>query len=114
MKAVRIVHPGSFDGLMVLQEDVPTPGRREALIRIRAASLNYRDMVAAYGHYPDMEGRKPIPFQTVRVTWSLSAPAQPGSDPAIVSARRVSSTGPAGVSTVPTICRPSALLQMAC
>ena len=62
MKAVRIVHPGSFDGLMVSQEDVPTAGRREVLIRVRAASLNYRDMVAAYGHYPGMEGGKPIPL----------------------------------------------------
>jgi len=61
MKTVRLVHPGSFDGLLVSQEDLPTPGRREALIRVRAASLNYRDMVAAYGHYPDM-GVKPVPL----------------------------------------------------
>lgn len=46
MKAWQIVERGSLDGLRLADLPEPTPGHGEVLIRIRAASLNYRDLIA--------------------------------------------------------------------
>jgi len=52
MQAYRLVEFGSFDYLKVAEEDRPEPGRGELLIKVRAASLNYRDIAMANGAYP--------------------------------------------------------------
>jgi NADPH:quinone reductase-like Zn-dependent oxidoreductase len=50
------------DGLVMLEEDVPQPGQGQVLVRIRATSLNYRDLVILEGSYPlpGGEGRVPL------------------------------------------------------
>jgi NADPH:quinone reductase-like Zn-dependent oxidoreductase len=49
----------SLDGLARAERPAPVPGPREALVRVRAASLNYRDLAIARGQYlPDL----PLPF----------------------------------------------------
>lgn len=51
MKAMRIHQLGGVDGLRVDEESTPTPGPGQVLVRIRAASLNYRDLLVLKGLY---------------------------------------------------------------
>ena len=54
MQAVEISAYG-FEGLRVVELPVPEPGPGEILIRVRAASLNYRDLAILEGRYrPDI------------------------------------------------------------
>jgi NADPH:quinone reductase-like Zn-dependent oxidoreductase len=46
VKAWQIVERGSIDGLQLVDLPEPKPGHGEVHIRIRAVSLNYRDLVA--------------------------------------------------------------------
>lgn len=49
MQAYRIERFGSVDGIMLrLSEDL-RPGLREILMRVRASSLNYRDLMVLKG-----------------------------------------------------------------
>jgi NADPH:quinone reductase-like Zn-dependent oxidoreductase len=41
----------SLEGLKLAERPVPKPGPRQALVRLRANSLNYRDLVVASGGY---------------------------------------------------------------
>lgn len=52
MKAVRAVKQGNKATLEVRDEPLPTPGRHEVLMRVHAASLNYRDLACVKGEYP--------------------------------------------------------------
>ncbi len=48
-----IIRPGTGTAsLESRQADIPSPGRHQVLVRIKAASLNYRDLLIASGMYP--------------------------------------------------------------
>jgi NADPH:quinone reductase-like Zn-dependent oxidoreductase len=49
MKAYRIDHFGSADGVVLGSRDDPRPGTWEVLLRVRATSLNYRDLMVLKG-----------------------------------------------------------------
>jgi NADPH:quinone reductase-like Zn-dependent oxidoreductase len=49
MEAYRIDRFGSVDGIVLRSSDDPRPGLREVLIRVRASSLNYRDLMVLKG-----------------------------------------------------------------
>src|SRR3981081_1790212 len=49
MKAYRIESFGSVDGVVLGSRDDPRPGIREILVRVRATSLNYRDLMVLKG-----------------------------------------------------------------
>jgi NADPH:quinone reductase-like Zn-dependent oxidoreductase len=49
MKAYRIVSFGSVDGVVLGSRDDPEPGTGEILVRVRATSLNYRDLMVLKG-----------------------------------------------------------------
>ncbi len=49
MKSYHLEQAGSIDGLVLKQGPVPQPGPREVLVRIRANSLNARDLGVVYG-----------------------------------------------------------------
>ena len=51
MKCVEIVATTGLEGLRVIERDVPKPGPGEVLVRMRAASLNWRDMQILRGSY---------------------------------------------------------------
>ncbi|MCO5972991.1 zinc-dependent alcohol dehydrogenase family protein [Actinoallomurus soli] len=54
MKVYRLGRRGSIHSLGLHEEPVPRPQRGEVLVRVRAVSLNYRDLAMVYGHYfPD-------------------------------------------------------------
>ncbi len=51
MKAYQIKNTGSLDGLARVDLPDPTPGPGQVLIRVHAASLNYRDLMIVLGSY---------------------------------------------------------------
>ena len=52
MKSYRIDELGSLDGLRPHEDDVPRIGRGQVLVRVRASSLNFRDLMIVRGLYP--------------------------------------------------------------
>ncbi|KAI0318971.1 NAD-P-binding protein [Amylostereum chailletii] len=44
-----------FQGIVKVQDDIPTPGAHEVLVRIHAVSLNYRDITLLLGTYFPMD-----------------------------------------------------------
>jgi NADPH:quinone reductase-like Zn-dependent oxidoreductase len=55
MRALSVTEPWGFDQIKVVETPDPTPGPGEVLVRMRAVSLNYRDMLMVMGMY----GRAP-------------------------------------------------------
>src|ERR1700736_2224891 len=49
MEAYRIDRFGSVDGIVLRSSEDPRPGPKEILIRVRASSLNYRDLMVLKG-----------------------------------------------------------------
>jgi NADPH:quinone reductase-like Zn-dependent oxidoreductase len=52
MRTYRIEQFGNLDGLVQIQEPVPVAGAGQVLVRVRASSLNFRDMPILSGWYP--------------------------------------------------------------
>lgn len=51
MRLYRLANPGCIDCLAIDEAEIPKPQRRQVLVRMRAASLNYRDLLIATGRY---------------------------------------------------------------
>ena len=49
MRAYHIDHFGNVDGIVLRSSEDPQPGRKEVLMRVRASSLNYRDLMVRRG-----------------------------------------------------------------
>ena len=49
MEAYRIDRFGSVDGIGLRSSEDPRPGPKEVLMRVRASSLNYRDLMVLKG-----------------------------------------------------------------
>jgi NADPH:quinone reductase-like Zn-dependent oxidoreductase len=59
MRALNISKPWGIDRLAVVEVPDPKPGPGEVLVRMRAVSLNYRDLLMVngiYGRAPSGEG----------------------------------------------------------
>jgi NADPH:quinone reductase-like Zn-dependent oxidoreductase len=52
MKALRIVHPGSEDGIELLDAPEPTVGPADLLVEVAATALNRADLLQVLGLYP--------------------------------------------------------------
>ncbi|MEN3030498.1 NAD(P)-dependent alcohol dehydrogenase [Chromobacterium amazonense] len=52
MQSYRFSRFGALDHLQRHDEAMPQPGRGEVLVRVRASSLNYRDLALLHGRYP--------------------------------------------------------------
>src|ERR1700681_2443609 len=51
-RAYQLDKLGGLDGLVLTERDMPSPGVGEVLVRVRASSLNFRDMMILNGAYP--------------------------------------------------------------
>jgi len=51
MKSYHVHKGGGIAGLMVKEHDIPVPGPREVLVRVRANSLNQRELMVMQGTY---------------------------------------------------------------
>ena len=62
MRAYRLKSFGSLDGLEVAEQPIPSPGAGEVLVRVRASSFNFRDLLIINGVYPIpvLPGRVPL------------------------------------------------------
>ena len=58
MKALVFQNRLALDDLQAVEQSAPSPGPRQVLVRMRAASLNYRDLAIARGEY----GSYPLPL----------------------------------------------------
>src|ERR1700686_3910388 len=52
MRVYQLGRPGRLDGLVVRERDGPSPAVGEVLVRVRASSLNVRDLVIINGEFP--------------------------------------------------------------
>ncbi len=52
MKAVRFTQNGNKLQLNQTTQEIPSLGKNEVLIKVKAASLNFRDHAALSGNYP--------------------------------------------------------------
>ncbi len=59
MRAVICRELGPLDGLALETSDDPTPGQAEVLINVRAAGINFPDLLVVQGKY---QARPPLPF----------------------------------------------------
>jgi len=57
MKSVWIVKPGPPEALEVREGPDPAPKAGEALVRVRASGVNFADVAARLGYYPDAPPR---------------------------------------------------------
>jgi NADPH:quinone reductase-like Zn-dependent oxidoreductase len=62
MQAYRILSGKNQDALERFERKIPAPAEREVRIRVRAVSLNYRDLMIARGSYPISTDDPPIAF----------------------------------------------------
>lgn len=63
VKSYHLQTQGDVASLVLRQHDDPKPGRRQVLVRIQAASLNYRDIMileGRYGRIPFLPGIVPL------------------------------------------------------
>jgi NADPH:quinone reductase-like Zn-dependent oxidoreductase len=51
MRALSVAEPWGLDQIKVIDAPDPTPGHGEVLVRMRAVSLNYRDLLMVQGMY---------------------------------------------------------------
>ena len=51
MKRISIAKPGSFDRLVLVDAPDPEPKAGEVLVRVRAAGVNFADVVVRLGLY---------------------------------------------------------------
>jgi NADPH:quinone reductase-like Zn-dependent oxidoreductase len=51
MRALNVAAPWGLDQIRIVERPDPTPGPGEVLVRMRAASLNYRDLLMVNGMY---------------------------------------------------------------
>ena len=60
MRAIRLRHPAGLDNLRLETLAPRTPGPGEVQVRVRAASLNFRDLLVAKGVFPTADGLVPL------------------------------------------------------
>lgn len=62
MKAYQIGNQDGLDGLTPVERPVPSPGPGEAVLKVRYASLNHRDMLVLKGQYGPRKAETRVPL----------------------------------------------------
>ena len=51
MKAYELHGPGGVDAMMLVEKPVPAPGLGQVLVKLKAVTINYRDLLTVKGGY---------------------------------------------------------------
>ncbi|MBU0604577.1 MAG: NAD(P)-dependent alcohol dehydrogenase [Gammaproteobacteria bacterium] len=62
MRSQVYLEHANIDSLSVVERDIPRPGPGQVLVRMRAASLNYRDYLIVTDRYPGMISKDLVPL----------------------------------------------------
>ncbi len=62
MKAYQVDNAEGFQQIKLVERDTPEPAADEVLVKMKACSLNYRDLLIPLGGYPRNETRPVIPL----------------------------------------------------
>ncbi|MDQ8728096.1 NAD(P)-dependent alcohol dehydrogenase [Bradyrhizobium sp. LHD-71] len=62
MKAYELLGPEGIDGLRLVEKPIPAPGAGQVLVRLKAATLNYRDLLTVKGGYGSRQKFPLIPL----------------------------------------------------
>jgi NADPH:quinone reductase-like Zn-dependent oxidoreductase len=73
MEAYRIDRFGSINRIVLRSSEDPQPGSKEVLMRVRASSLNYRDLMVLKAVVEVRQSSASCLFPTVRVRLQPSA-----------------------------------------
>ena len=52
MRSYRLEKIGTIDNLVLREEELPSPGHGQILVRVRASSINFRDVAIVSGWFP--------------------------------------------------------------
>lgn len=62
MKTYQLAMGGGIDDLRLEERPSPRPAAHEVLVRMRAAALNYRDLLIVTGRYPRQQQASIVPL----------------------------------------------------
>ena len=60
MKQVQLRKPGGLDNLQIIDSNIPNLREHEVLVKVKASSLNYHDLLVALGRIPTEDKRVPL------------------------------------------------------
>ena len=66
MKCYELQGPSGINGLTLVDKPVTQPGERQVLVRLKAATLNYRDLLIIKGGYGSVRSFRWCLSPTVR------------------------------------------------
>jgi NADPH:quinone reductase-like Zn-dependent oxidoreductase len=62
LKVYELQGPGGVDGMMLVERAVPAPGPGQVLVKLKAATINYRDLLTVKGGYGSRQKFPLIPL----------------------------------------------------
>ncbi|RSL29412.1 NAD(P)-dependent alcohol dehydrogenase [Salibacterium salarium] len=62
MRSIRLEQQGSVENLKMVTEDIPSVQRGEVLVKVKASSLNYRDLAMLKDQYPGVVHDNLVPL----------------------------------------------------
>lgn len=62
MKAYELQGPEGVDGMLLVEKAMPVPGPGEVLVKLKAATVNYRDLITVKGGYGSRQKFPLIPL----------------------------------------------------
>ena len=72
MKVAVLEAVGSLDNIRIVERPEPKPGPGEVLVRMRAASLNFRDLVVVEGGYGARQKKQDLDQQIESLSTELA------------------------------------------
>ena len=67
MKAYELQGPGGVDEMKLVEKPVPVPGPGQVLVKLKAATINYRDLLTVKGGYGSRQKFPLVPLSDARV-----------------------------------------------